>query len=309
MSKSFGAAGSPVNSSGGCRASSKSRSTNRVPFTCGGCGRESSVPAASKSRPTWAGLCVPCVRRRFSRKFTADEMHPSGTVIHFAEREGGNLNRVAITCHRCSRKSFNWFSWVKDPRWRGLCNACTSELGKESPQKVVQDEKLPSGSTIHWSGRGDKYVPVTCALGSHRWDCSLNVIRTLRYKYKRQGQAWPGYCPTHRRNTAALTALLIEQAQQRAFSATAGTQKRGRKSGTHGFDHAGFLTEVNAFIFEMWNQYKSFRTITREAVAAKFQAKGEQLSGTSIKNRLRICGITTAWPVYCETILRAAGDN
>lgn len=64
----------------------KRRSPKRFAFTCKGCGQESSVTTSSMGRPSWSGLCVRCVRKRFLRKFSGDETHPSGTIIHWSER-------------------------------------------------------------------------------------------------------------------------------------------------------------------------------------------------------------------------------
>lgn len=290
-------------------ASKSNRTNKRVEFTCGSCGRETSAYVANTRRPTWTGLCIPCVRKRFSRKIRGDGAHSSGTIIHWSEREAGKLAKVAITCHKCQQKSFQWFSWIKDPRWQGLCHDCVSVLGNNNPRKIVQDEILPSGSVIHWSERDKTHVPVTCALGAHRWLASQAVVRTLRTKYRRQDQTWPGYCPTHRRNTAALTALLLARVEMNPQLGTTVERKRGRKPGTHGFDRDRFLAEVRGYVWELWKQHGSVHAITREAVAAKFQAKGEDLTSASIKKRLRICDITTAWPIYRESILAASGEH
>jgi hypothetical protein len=88
-----------------------------------------------------------------------------------------------------------------------------------------------------------------------------------------------------------------------------GKRQRGRKPGTFGFDHDGFPIEVNSFILELRRQGYSIAEISRDAVAEKFQAKGEMIRGRDVTARLRICGITESWPIYRERIIQGQNNS
>jgi hypothetical protein len=81
-------------------------------------------------------------------------------------------------------------------------------------------------------------------------------------------------------------------------------QRRGRKPGTFGFDHNRFPIEVNNFILEIWEQHHLVSRISREAVAEKFQASGENIQGRDVTARLKICGIIENWPEYRERVIQ-----
>ncbi len=85
------------------------------------------------------------------RKRTDDETHRSGTIIRWAERDPSRMQRVAITCHHCGEKKFAWSYVIKKPVWSGLCSDCVRQRGVHN--KRDNDERLPSGTIIHWAER------------------------------------------------------------------------------------------------------------------------------------------------------------
>lgn len=269
------------------KKSAKHRSPRKINFTCTGCGQVSAVTSSSMRRPSWSGLCVRCVRKHFSRKLSGDERHGSGTIIHWNEREPGKLSKISITCYRCQKSSYLYHSWIKNPRWSGLCHDCTNELGRRSPRRRVGDQTLPSGSIIHWSERDKKQVPVTCALGCHRWVASIDVVRTLLSKYLRLNQGeWPGYCPTHRRNVAALTALLTKPSVKR---------RRGRQAGSILIDVNKTLADIQKVLSTFKAQGMQRSSATANRVASTLHIGSDITGGDTLMRRVKKCGIKSNW--------------
>jgi hypothetical protein len=211
----------------------------KVAFTCAGCSELSFAQCTTVRSPNWTGLCESCRRNRkriSPRKFTQTVTHWSGTIIHGAEREPGKSSKIKITCYSCREDSYAWHSWIKDEKWDGRCHSCVLQQGKSHPRKRTKDVRLPSGSIIHWSERAGKHVPITCAACDQRWSASIAAVRTILSRHRRQNQNWPGYCPDHHRNIAALSSLLIEQAKQgEAIRTTQVISKRrpGPQKGSH----------------------------------------------------------------------------
>lgn len=56
--------------------------------------------------------------------FEGDETLPSGSVIHWWERDP-KTRGVAITCGRCGNKKLASISSIKTPPWTGLCKDCS----------------------------------------------------------------------------------------------------------------------------------------------------------------------------------------
>jgi hypothetical protein len=131
-----------------------------VPVTCGNCrvkrptrvvrGLSADLLSAdslsSRKGKVFTGLCRVCTNllREYSHKTdtTEDEKIPSGSIIHWTERE--RSRGVPVTCGRCGKKRF-----MLSPNPKvvtGLCDPC-------SRRKHVSDERLPSGSVVHWSER------------------------------------------------------------------------------------------------------------------------------------------------------------
>lgn len=87
------------------------------------------------------------------------EVLPSGTIINWSERPDRVPSKVAITCHRCQKKSLASLATIRRSNWSGLCSNCIRQY---RPKKKLQDEKLPSGSVLRWSEREQGRVPVMC---------------------------------------------------------------------------------------------------------------------------------------------------
>jgi hypothetical protein len=270
---------------------------NRVPVTCVKC-LEDGRPNAKRMRSRnvlslrgYTGYCHDCgngTRR-------GNEEHPSGTVIHWSERETGvpiNKAKVAFTCHGCNQKSFTDTKTVLRTDWSGLCLECRLLHGAHNRKSY--ERELPSGSKVlNMRAPADvNKLGVKCGLCG---EVNFFTKKMIRYP------DFLGYCRNHKRHEIAL--LLQNKTQQRET-----TIRRGRKPGTLGFNHAAFPSEVNTFILDLWKQQQSILAITRDAVASKFQARGERISGETIRDRLRTCGITEKWPVYRESVLRKAGQ-
>ena len=55
-----------------------------------------------------------------------DESHPSGAIIHWAEREP-TTRRVMVTCGKCGQKRFAEINSLKGKLWKGFCKSCADK--------------------------------------------------------------------------------------------------------------------------------------------------------------------------------------
>lgn len=260
----------------------------RAAVTCGKCGKKrfTKIPNG-ELRLRFTGFCEHCGHIKHPR----NEKHSSGTIIHCPEWDSADKRKMAITCYNCGQKSRIWYSRINDPRWSGLCHNCTRQ--HENPRKRMHDEVLPSGSIIHWSERdlnNSRRVMVTCGACGHKRLVQIHPGQT-------------GYCYKHYREVATNWISLTKQGNP----APSEKRRTGRRPGTLGFNHIRFLADVRSYIIELWDQYKSIHAITLEVVAAKFQAKGENINNKSITGRLRICAIKEPWTLYRESVLKEEG--
>lgn len=143
---------------GECDPADPSRRRRKV--ACGRCGEDRFARpfAQSKSHPRWSGFCTRCSYA--SGRKHGDELHASGTIIHWNERDPeAPAERTKITCHYCGRNVFDSIKGIRGPRWSGRCFECRQTAARTG------DESLPSGSIIHW-GETDSAHPrargVTC---------------------------------------------------------------------------------------------------------------------------------------------------
>ncbi|MDQ3687530.1 MAG: hypothetical protein M3430_18295 [Acidobacteriota bacterium] len=101
---------------------------HRITITCHGCKRKSFNWAQSIRHPDWSGLCHNCIRHRVRpKKYFHDAVLPSGSIIHWGERDSSNSNRVAVTCGVCGRKRliFRQAFHNIQQKWTGFCQGHT----------------------------------------------------------------------------------------------------------------------------------------------------------------------------------------
>jgi len=296
-------------------ANHKSGRQYKIAYTCSDpqCGAKEYAFPSTFRKPHWSGLCKACVLQRGNpRKITGDVPHPSGAIIHFDTRHSDNYHQVLFTCANAegeiSHQNHTSISAVASTTWVGLCSDCRGKRGGQ--RKYVEDYSLPNGGCIFFSERTGNLVPVSCVLCDNKkhWRKVGVVIEALN-RYKRVGQSWTGYCTKHRVNgIAAVEAMIrILKANQHETGGVTVEKRRGRKSGTLGFDHIVFIAEVDNFVLEAWKRLQSVQLITLEIVAAEFQSKGERISGNTVLKRLKICGFNEPWTVYREKVLKKLG--
>lgn len=120
-----------------------------VPITCGNCiikrtvrvvrGLSTDLLSAdslsSKKGKVFTGLCRVCtnLRREYAHKndATEDEKLPSGSIIHWTERE--RSRGVPVTCGGCGKKRF--MACPRPEVMTGLCDRC-------GRRKHISDEHL-----------------------------------------------------------------------------------------------------------------------------------------------------------------------
>jgi hypothetical protein len=156
------------------------------------------------------------------RRF-GDELHPSGSLIHWSERDPKNVRRVAFTCRGCKEKAFVWAIEASKDNWCGLCRKCFLREGNY--RKAKRDVTAPSGSVVLFSQTDptepDK-VTVVCGLcGERRKHPRASILVMLR----RKGSDWTGYCQRHYYNAGEMLALM----QKKVGQASGGAQQESEK--------------------------------------------------------------------------------
>ena len=260
------------------------REGKRVPVTCGRCRTLRVVNCDNAKLKT--GFCTNCKTRRIE-----DVMHRSGTIVHWGIREQNETyykGRVLITCHACRQQSFFNRATVDKDGWSSLCTTCSKQ--RYPLNKYTRDERLPTGSVIHWGDRDPEHslrVRVTCG------KCAESRYVRPATGAKARSR-WTGFCPKHYLDF--ISGSFYEQSRPR---------KRGPKSGNFRFDRSKFLAAVGAVVISLRKKGNSIHRITRDAVAEQFQLQGEDLSGVAIKVRLKECGVTVKWREYVESVLQS----
>jgi hypothetical protein len=85
---------------------------------------------------------------RFKRK-SGDEVHASGTIIHWDVRAPADPYwSIGVTCHGCRQERFVPKASIKNPSWHGLCSDCLA-AGK-LPRKLIGKEKLKFRGEVDW---------------------------------------------------------------------------------------------------------------------------------------------------------------
>jgi GH24 family phage-related lysozyme (muramidase) len=116
---------------------------------------------------------------------------------------------------------------------------------------------------------------------------SLDVVRTLLSKYRRLNQGeWPGYCPTHRRNVAALTALLTKQSVKRPS---------GRPVGTTTIDVGQTLADIKSVVLSLKAAGEIPTKVTANRVARLLNIGSPETGGNTMMERVKKGGITQDW--------------
>jgi hypothetical protein len=112
------------------------------------------------------------------KKQTHDEYLPSGSVIHWGQRDPTNRNRVVVTCCKCKQARMTTIQ--RKPSWTGACRGCR-KYGRKA-----QDERLPSGSIIHWGQRDpNNYMRVMVTCGA----CHRKQMKLVQFRPR-----WTGKC-------------------------------------------------------------------------------------------------------------------
>lgn len=178
-----------------------------VPIICGKCGKRWYLKNGHYPYKG-TGYCADCRNGRRSH----DEVHPSGTIIHWGRRHPEENTLVAITCHQCGNKEepekFAWHSQVTDPNWSGRCTKCNRQIPPHN--KLIHDELVASGSIIHWAERDPNdpsRVMVSCGLCKRAGKETKRLMHSSAYrKWKVSKRA--GHCQEHYADPEALLALL-----------------------------------------------------------------------------------------------------
>ena len=58
--------------------------------------------------------------------FEADELRPSGSIIHWSERDP-KTRRVTVTCGKCGQKGTTEINAIRKQQWTGLCRDCAKK--------------------------------------------------------------------------------------------------------------------------------------------------------------------------------------
>lgn len=263
-----------------------------APVTCGICG-EKRLTTVQRT-PRWTGICRSCAGRRRD-----NETLKSGSIIHWAERDLENKSRVLITCGKCEEKRFCAHGTISTRNFTGLCSTCVPYSTRRGKVKPRSDEKLLSGSIIHWAERDPNNrarVMVTCGLCAHK---RLTIPRHGKSKNK-----WTGFCGDHQR-LLGLTDLAQRFKQSPLNSDGEDRRARGRKLGTLGFEREEFVTKVKESILVQWSERRSMRSITAKAVAAMLHLGGPDTGADVLRKRLRKSQVTTEWPEFVESVIAA----
>jgi hypothetical protein len=243
-------------------------------------------------------MCIGCV----NVQQWEDTRLPSGSIVHWGERDPENVNQVMVTCGRCQQKRMTTAARGKYLKnWTGFCLKC-----KDNPyNRKTYDEILPSGSIIHWGERDAgsfTRLMVTCGL------CKRKRMTIVRRGKRRD--AWTGFCKEHQ-GWAGLSELVSKLSRSQNADLTSINQpkrSRGRQPGKKLLDEKQLLADVKTFIMQVWNESQSVRAITLKAVAAKFHLRGERIGEAGVKRRIERAGFAMAWPAFVESALRERGE-
>jgi hypothetical protein len=274
------------------------REKGKVPITCGKCKQErfandqSGSLTGKRLRDEYKGYCSSCARNELN----IDEIHPSGSIIHWGERETGlpkNSAKVKITCHGCGQKKFVRVTFNKQIRneWSGLCSDCIRK--RPSPKKFTHDEHLPSGSVIHWSERDPSNrnrIMVTCGLPT----CGKKHLTHIQQTEGQRSKNFTGFCPKH--NLVEI-ALLLQNKLGNEVQKNGSTEKRkrGRKQGNKYIDPKASLSSLKNAIRTLRQQSTAISDITYGAVAEVFQYSGEQIGADAVRKRYNECNTGMKW--------------
>jgi hypothetical protein len=136
-----------------------------VPVTCGRCRKRRSCTRSTAGARTFTGLCTNCViplAHRITQKPRADETLPSGSIVHWSERDPNNHARGMVTCGLCSRKRFTVLRHGKGKeKWTGYCEDHLTPSGltklaqqlQQAPYKGSSEDKQKRGRRA-----GVKYI-------------------------------------------------------------------------------------------------------------------------------------------------------
>jgi len=90
--------------------------------------------------------------------------------------------------------------------------------------------------------------------------------------------------------------------QRQSASAEPPQRARGRESGTLGFDHNRFMSDLKSNVMALSKTMPAWN-ITQKAVAERFQLNGEDIGADGVRKRLALCGVTQKWREFVETVI------
>lgn len=153
---------------------------HKIGITCHGCSQQKFAQRVQVRDPNWSGLCHDCVLQRVNpKRFIHDVKLPTGSVIHWGERDPSDRKKVMVTCGKCKQKRL----MRPDGRNRtGLCLKCGE--GKRKYLRKVLDQVLPSGSVIHWGERDQtkKRVAVRCGACGKEHQATASAARKPKFR-------------------------------------------------------------------------------------------------------------------------------
>lgn len=196
---------------------------SHVPVTCARCvelGNPNPKQLACRSllsRPDYTGYCFNCAHG----ERTGDEMHLSGAIIHWSERESGvpkRMAKIAFTCCGCKQKGFTDAKTLLKENWAGLCSECRSRRGSHN-RKSYEGER-PLGRVLNERHPEDvNKIGVQCKL------CGQINFFTKKMIYDPD---FLGCCRTHGRLEIAMALQNVIETGNGQKNGGAEKRKRGR---------------------------------------------------------------------------------
>lgn len=166
---------------------------------------------------------------------------------------------------------------------------------------------LDSGSTIHFGETDPKntsHCMITC--GNCKRKRSISRITALG-NYK--DPDWSGFCTNKRKCQAARRSLGIEQAGQHKSQNNSGQENGDNRRSQRGRPpRPKPLDVLENIIVELWRELQLLKSITRDAVAAKFQLDDKDIGPDAITKWLKRGGINLRWTDFVMSVLRKRGE-
>ncbi|HEX7318666.1 MAG TPA: hypothetical protein VF297_32455 [Pyrinomonadaceae bacterium] len=222
-----------------------------------------------------------------------DEIHPSGSVIHWDERNPNDrYYGIAVTCRQCKGKSFINKQSIRNSSWKGLCSECLSQPG--ALFKLSGDEWVPSGAIIHWNERDPDNpgrAQVTCS------KCKANKeMMTVSSGNKLTSKFYCRECRSEERRSALAEAW---SAKSRTGAASATKRGVGRPRRTPEADRqklTTLLSRVHEEVTRLRSEGRQRSNVTANEVARYLGIGSHERGGTAMMQRATEWGLNSDWP-------------